>query len=509
MYFAIRYFCYNTLNNYKRMTLKVDTVNILQIGLGFHAKRIYLPTLKRFSEQNIPVKLVAGVDIVSAKDSIEQYLKGQQLELDVYYIEPFSKRKLPKGIEEQLNSLVVEKEVNAVVISTDPIVHKAFAAWAIKKGLHILMDKPVTAREKVNSSTKQAKGLIDDYNDLRELYNEQQKISSTVFSIMVQRRYEEGYRKVFELIKEVGNKFNAPVTSIQASHSDGVWIFPDEIVDQTSHPYSTGYGKNSHSGYHIFDIIWQFYLASGTTAKRADKGDVMTSFLSPAGLLRQFGQEDFALYFPDYYSVKRRSELELNDLFEKYGEIDAFSIIRLIKGKETICNISTNLIHNGFSRRSWSLPKQDLYKGNGRVKHQSYSIQQGPFQNIQIHQYQSEDNHDRGLNHGEEVGGNNHFDIFVFRNALMFGDNEKSFVKYTAKDFKSVDTSRLTNESAKDEAILEFIQCVLGLIPKSKLKSSIESHAVPVSIMSAIYQSQTQQVNAQTPLAHFDIGYAE
>lgn len=483
----------------------MTTVNILQIGIGFHAKRIYVPTVKRFAAQGVNVNLVAGVDLIGAKESIEQYLTEQSTKLNVTYIQPFTGDVLPADTKEQLNTLVDSNAINAVIISTDPIAHKPFALWAISKGLNILMDKPITTRTGVNSSISQAKGIVEDYDDLLSEYKKQQLISPTVFSVMVQRRYESGYSKVFELIEEVGQKFNAPVTSIQASHSDGVWIFPDEIVDQVSHPYSTGYGKNSHSGYHIFDIIWQFYLASGTIKKRPDSGEAMTSFLSPSGLLQQFGQDDFAAYFPDYNIVKRRSEEELNDLFEEYGEIDAFSLIRLMKEGQTICNISTNLIHNGFSRRSWSIPNADLYKGNGRVKHQTYSIQQGPFQNIQIHQYQADDNHDSGDLHSEDVGGNNHFDIYVFRNASMFGDGEKSFVKYSATDLEDTDTSRLINESAKDKVIMEFIDCILGNIPKDQLRSSIESHAVPVNIMSAIYQSQTQQVNRQTPLAHFEI----
>jgi len=34
---------------------------------------------------------------------------------------------------------------------------------------------------------------------------------------------------------------------------------------------------------------------------------------------------------------------------------------------------------------------EDLYKSNGRVKHEYHNIQQGPFQNIQVHSYQKED----------------------------------------------------------------------------------------------------------------------
>lgn len=486
----------------------MNKVSILQIGIGFHARRIYVPTVIRLSK-DMPVELKAGVELVQSKPGVEEYLRAGGIDIAMAYIQPAYGDVLDAETAGRLDELVKEQGINAVIISTDPIAHKPFAKWALSRGLHILMDKPITTRSKVSSSLAAAKGLVRDFEDLCADYMELQKTKETIFSVMVQRRYEAGYKKVFELIREVGERFNAPVTSIQASHSDGVWIFPDEVVEQKSHPYSTGYGKCSHSGYHIFDIIWQFYQASGLNGKGADAGEAMTSFLSPRGLLQQFGQKDFSKYFPDYHNVSRRTDEQLWDEFDEYGEIDAFSIVRLLRKNETICNISTNLIHNGFSRRSWAVPNNDLYKGNGRVKHQTYSIQQGPFQNIQIHQYQSDDKHDQGGVHDETVGGNNHFDIYVFRNSAMFGAEEPALKKYSPKDFDTegtLDSKRLHNESVKDSVIREFIQFVLGEIPKSALKSNITSHETSVKIMSAIYQSQARQVHGQSPIARFDIG---
>jgi hypothetical protein len=482
-------------------------VNVMQIGIGFHARRIYIPALLRLSDR-LSVGLKAGVDVEPARAVIESYLASNNIAIEMCYFEPFD-GDLPTALQDQLDNLVRQHEINAVIISTDPTTHKPYAKWALDRGLHILMDKPITTRSGVSHSVKQASALEDDYIELLNLYQSLQKNKDTVFSVNVQRRYEEGYAKTFSLIKEVASRFNAPVTSIQAMHSDGVWIFPDEIVDQVSHPYSTGYGKCSHSGYHIFDAIWQFYRASGLAEKRADSGEVMTSFLSPRGLLKQFGQKDFASYFADYHKTARRSEDELWDAFDEFGEIDAFSLIRLRKDGETICNISSNLIHNGFSRRGWSVPNEDLYKGNGRVKHQSYSIQQGPFQNIQIHQYQSDDKHEKNDVSEYELGGNNHFDIYVFRNAAMFGSDEKPFVKYSLKDLDkdgAFDDSRLYNETAKDRVITEFIQFITGQISKEALRSNIDTHAVPVKMMSAIYRSHAQQTQKGTPLAEFSIG---
>ncbi|KKA25527.1 Cytochrome P450 monooxygenase [Rasamsonia emersonii CBS 393.64] len=43
-----------------------------------------------------------------------------------------------------------------------------------------------------------------------------------------------------------------------------------------------------------------------------------------------------------------------------------------------------NLLHNGFSRRSWIRMGADWYKGSGRVKHEAHEVRSGPFQTIVI-----------------------------------------------------------------------------------------------------------------------------
>lgn len=486
-------------------------VKVLIIGLGHHARRIYAPRLNAYSHK-YPLTVVGAVELVFSKPTIDKYFQEKGFSFDMFYIDqPFDSRHgMPHDIKNQLNAIVKEKKVNAVVISTDPMSHKVYALWALKQGLHILMDKPISTRENVTSDLKEAQGINDDYQEILQAYNVLQEKKETIFTINTQRRYEIGYQKAFQLIREVADRFNAPVTSIQAMHADGVWIFPDEIVSQMCHPYSQGYGKCSHSGYHIFDIVWQFYSAGIIQSKKADEGEVMSSFIQPAGLLTQFSQEDFSSYFDkEFDELKKHETSELYDIFENYGENDAFSIVRLLKDNRAIANISINLLHNSFSRRSWAKAASDLYKGNGRIKHQYYHIQQGPFQCIQIHNYQANDKQDHNTVEEYQLGGNNHFDIYVFRNSRMFGRDTKPLEVYSLKDLDqdgSFDDSRLYHESAKDSVIVEFIEYILGNINKENLLSNITSHEIGVKIMSAVYQSHINYMKYKTPLASFDIG---
>jgi hypothetical protein len=346
----------------------------------------------------------------------------------------------------------------------------------------------------------QASGLIDDYNELLELYNASKSNKPILFSINVQRRYDHGFDKVKELIAETTKKFNIPITSMQVMHADGSWRFPKEILTQESHGLSDGFGKISHSGYHLFDMAWQLYKSSLVPDKQPDGLEIFSSPLNPTGLDVCINENDYVRYFGDDFERSGLTHQQYLDTIANYGEMDSFNVIRLMKRGVSICNISVNLLHSSFSRRSWALPNADFYKGNGRVKHQQFIIQQGPFQCIQIHNYQSKDKHDVDNSNEFDVGGNNHFDIYVFRNVAMYGEG-KAFTKISSLDLEQqADTSGLTIENAKYRIIREFIDFMLGNITLKDVKSNIDTHAVPVKILSGVCQSSANMHTNSNPL---------
>lgn len=483
-------------------------INLILIGLGLHARHAYIPLLRGKLDKTNPVNIKLCIDLKNKESEIRSYLSDNNIQLDLFLVPKFDTQKdLPSDIQKYLNNFIKQNSIQGVVITTEPLAHKAYAKWALSQSLHILMDKPITTRENVVTNLLQAKGIYEDYQELLALYEKKQKEKSTIFTINVHRRYELGHIKVFHLIKEVVEKFNAPVTSIQSSHADGVWIFPDEIVTQDYHPYNRGYGKCSHSGYHIIDIAWQYYLAGKIKNKFTDSAEVISSFTLPNGLLKQFNTHDYEKYFNKRYkSDNKRSKNELKKMFKTYGEIDSFSIIKCLKDNETICNISINLLHNSFSRRAWLNPNKDLYKGNGRVKNQYHCIQQGPFQCIQIHNYQSKAGHRLTSLEDYKVGGNNHFEIYVFRNAAMFGKNEVPFQKISLKDLlknEKFDNTRLYQEIAKESVVVEYLDFIRGSIKKSSLKSNIDSHEIPIKILSSMYISHINQKMGGDPFSKF------
>jgi hypothetical protein len=482
----------------------MQPIRLMIIGAGFHARRIYIPALMEFSER-MPIQLVGVVDLKSQQDAIDRYIQERNYQFDRIYLDEFNPSVgLPKECTDALDALVAKFDITGVIISTEPLAHKAYAMWALRRNLHILMDKPISVRKSQGTKRSQAKKLVDDYNDLLALYNQTQEKQLTAFSINVQRRYDYGFEKVKQLITEAKEKFNVPVTSIQIMHADGTWVFPKEILFQKSHPYCYGYGKCSHSGYHLFDMAWQLYEAGMINNKQPDAMQIFSSFLSPSGFGIDISEQDYRQYFGTEYEPTGLSAEEYSKQVREYGEIDSFSIVRLLKNRENICNISINLLHSSFSKRAWALPNADLYKGNGRVKHSQFTIQQGPFQCVQIHNYQSKDLHDVDNADEFDIGGNNHFDIYVFRNNKMFG-SENSFEKISGKDLEEERSKHLVMEKAKHRVIVEFIDFMLGKIDKRDLKSNIDSQDMPVKIMSGIYQSNALMYQGKNPLVEITL----
>lgn len=483
----------------------MKTVNILLIGVGPHARRIYVPALFKFAS-DFPIHLVAAVDLKRQKDTINTYLLEQGYELDMLYLDSFDGTAgIPNDVKATLDALVKELDIQGVVISTEPTAHKAYAEWALTNGLNILMDKPVSARKGISVDVTQASRLIDDYDELLDLYKAHTSDKPILFSINVQRRYDHGFDKVKELITETTQKFNVPITSMQVMHADGSWRFPKEILTQESHGLSDGFGKVSHSGYHLFDMAWQLYKSSLVPDKQPDGLEIISSTFNPTGLDVCMDEDDYSNYFGNDFEKSGLTHQQYLDTVTEYGEMDSFNVIRLMKQGVNICNISVNLLHSSFSRRSWAAPNADFYKGNGRVKHQQFIIQQGPFQCIQIHNYQSKHEHDIDNSNEFDVGGNNHFDIFVFRNTGMYGYGE-AFTKISSLDLEQqADTSGLTIEKAKYRIIREFIDFMLGNITLQDAKSNIDTHTVPVKILSGVCQSSANMHTNTNPLIRISL----
>lgn len=476
-------------------------IKILIIGCGPHATHFYLPSLQRMAARDVDIKIAGILDLDSQREFIMQELHDRGLVVPAYFISPFTTENLSEEALQLLNTLVDSGQVNAIIISTDPLNHKSYAKWALAKRLPILMDKPVTTRINSISDAEQAQGIEDDF---KELYREYQKQPSPrpPFILCAHRRYHPGILEVRKIIRSVSLTTGCPVTNIHSMHADGQWRLPMEICTQRHHSYNQGHGKISHSGFHFIDCIVEFWKEGLHSGKKADSISVFSSFVRPNGLLRQLTREDYLRFFGDpYKKACPLSDEELRNVFAHCGEIDAEISLSLSFDGEPFSLASLSLMHNSYSKRSWLTPGRDLYKGNGRVKHEEHVINIGPFLNIQVHSYQSKDKHDVCTEQDDLPGGNNHFDILIFRNDKMIGG--KAFEKISLSSLESAlhfSNKSLFITQVKERSIEEWISAIRTNPSPKTLLSAFESHDLAVSLMSAIYRSYNNRIAGKDPV---------
>lgn len=483
-------------------------INILLIGLGPHAKRIYYPICEQISN-NYNIKLACVVDLEEKRADITKYLvEKKDKSTQTYFISPKERTyaKLSSKVEDELNQIVKKCDIKGVIISTEPSVHKMYSLWALNKGLSVLMDKPISIHKDISTNPKVPQKLVTDYYELKSAYLESKRKHKKVFcSLMAQRRWHPAFIKVKSLIAEVFEKTNCPVTSIQTFHADGQWRLPSEIVDIDYHGYNQGFGKCAHSGYHFFDIVTWLIEAGESKKKSINNVDIFTNFLRPNDFLHQINLKDYQSIFPDFRTQNKYSGKKLQYLFKDYAEIDAFSSFAF-KHKNNIQTLaSINLAHNSFSQRGWSsVSGRDLYKGNGRLRQESHFIEQGPFQAISLISYQSKEINPIETQGLYNVGGEFHLDIHIFRNKSLY-PNWKTYEKISIKDLDkkiTIGKSRGHQEDARKQAVLEFFKFLNGesIIPVSDLLD----HERSTKLMSGVYQSAANRFKNNNSVVNID-----
>lgn len=476
-------------------------IPLLLIGLGAHAKRIYYKIAARNGTE-FGFKISHIVDLATKRADIGSFLQTQKdEETPVLYSTSPDKTNgyLRPARIKQLNDIVESERIAGVIIATDPSAHVEYSRWALSQGLSILMDKPVSIHPNASTNPSIPGTLKRDYQELLSEYNTAKKTHpNLIFSLMAQRRFHPAFQKMKKLIQEVYLRTNCPITSIQSFHGDGQWRLPYELTDILYHGYTEGYGKCSHSGYHFFDTMsWLIEAAEGKD-KILDSVEISVNTIRPNDYLAQITPADYNKLFPHQ---KFPVQKNLNQQMQTYGEIDAFCSFAF-KHKDTTMTLgSVNLAHNSFSQRGWySTAGRDLYKGNGRLRHETHIIEQGPFQAIEFISLQSEEVKSGNTKNLFAPGGEYHLDIHVFRNHSLF-PNWKSYEKTTIADLSKQaldDHSRGHQEDARRKAVLEFVSILHG--KKRTPISDFSDHARSVSLLTGAYQSMANRYVGKNPI---------
>ena len=423
--------------------------NICIVGIGPHAKRIYF---KYFLNYNLMPKLI--VELKSKKEEIETYLKQigisdyKLLLLDDKYKDS---NLLNSNFAKKLKKECDDLKISHAIISTEPKAHNAYINFFLDNKIPTLSDKPITVHKNMLSK-KSIESIKDDYNKIVEKVEK----TKTPLEIMCQRKFHQGYNYIKDLIKETVEKYNIPVTFCEVYHCDGKWMMPHDL-DCENHPYKYGYGKLFHSGYHFIQLLSEIVNINKNLkdpTKKMVSAELSSRFISIEDELAQINFQDYKNLFkdqnvPDFYNHEEKS-------FKEYGEKNNYSLVSFKNAQNrTITVAELNLLQSGFSRRGWIETKADHYKGNGRIRHEFINIQIGTLMNIQVHSYQSKEIKDR-TDFETEIGGLEHFDIYIFRNKDIIGGKE--FEKLTLKDIaKNRNKFVGQNEQARETCLNKFL----------------------------------------------------
>ncbi len=470
---------------------------IILAGLGPHARRIYYPLLEKYARQyHLSIPLV--IDLQDQADKICHYLANRALQpervlfLDERYR---SSDTLSEALVAVLNQVTAEGNVHGIIISTEPKAHKPYLLWAIEQNLDILLDKPITAPVGLTTNPEAAQKVWADYVEIEERL----KRSRSNLIVQCQRRSHQGYQFIQTYLCDFLRRYEVPISYLNIYHADGMWALPPELFQREHHPYKYGYGKLMHSGYHFIDLFaWLAELNNLLEHKKPDHMDLFVKRFGPYDFLHQLTAADYQRLFQTdkfadcFHSAKLEEAKAL-------GELDVFILAQLKRGEAVVTTASVNLQQNSFCRRAWTEPSEDVYKGNGRVRHENLNIQVANLLNMQVHSYQA---YEIGKKDVETTGTGHvdHFDMYIFRNSGVVGGKPLEKIRLGERRQNEIDDSNCLghNERAREVNLLDFL---VGR-PSS---SPFTAHWLTNKLLSKIYECIVRENSGGIPSQSFEL----
>lgn len=450
-------------------------IKICLIGCGAHAKRIYIPFIK--SKKNCELSLV--IDLEENKKEITNFLHKNKLKnTKTFFIKKENFHDFSSIYEKKLIKIFENLEIKSVIISSEPLSHKKYLLFCIQNNYNTLIDKPITLHSNIFHNKENALKLISDYDEIIKEY----KKSKCFVSCMSQRRYHSAINIIKKEINYYHQNLNIIPHSIIIQHADGQFRTPKEIKDIEYHGFNEGYGKCGHSGYHFFDLAF-LYSSNFLNYKQIDNIEAYSTFFNAS----------------EY--TKIINESKINPLYKSkiknishYGEHDANINYSLSYKNIKKTNIHLSLLHNSLTSRHSIKLNKDLYKGNGRIRHETHIINIGPFCTIYYNSYQSKEFFKN--NYGGKIGEEGHSEVLIFRNNKLHRRNRKTLEKFDFSNkglYFNNKYSRGHQEEARYKCFTEFINKHKN--KRIKLKSDITQHYHSIILMSLAYLSKNKVHN--------------
>lgn len=463
---------------------------IVLVGLGPFSKRNYFELFKR--HQFYPEFII---DLESKRSELTRFLDCNSLQIPFYLI-PEEYRDcgiLPDHQKQKIALLLKKHGITHAIVATEPKAHYAYLDFFIENGIHVQVEKPLTAPEFASISMNAAEKIEQDYESLLQKIEESPTPNLRV-ELQCQRRYHPVYQFIQEQIESFVREFDVPLTYCDIYHCDGMWNMPNEFLERENHPYKYGYGKLLHSGYHFIDLLGILLKSSFKySSKTPNCAEYYGTGFSPLDSLGAVNQKDYERFF-GHRQYDEIFEDPYAFGFSRFGELDFFSILQLFQGdrKISVCNL--NLLQTGFCRRKSSVLPEDTYKNNGRVRHERLNLQFGPLLNIQVHSYLSQRSNEINIEDPISAGNELHFDVMIFRNSDLIGG--KPFDIYHSSDFSS--SKNGFNEMSREG-------CFLNFISNERSLSDLRDHKLSIQLLSKSLKLLCRDHANQIPIEKFEL----
>lgn len=341
--------------------------NILIIGgSGTWSGKTHIESIKK--SEGI-VKLVAIMDYLNPYESNQ--LKKHKMFLEKNNVKWI---KVEKEYEEELlKKCIVENDIDIVVISTPHEFHYKYALLCLKYGVDIICEKPIIATRAQSSLKEKAEENISKHNDLLDAIkrseNRKQQRKCYVLTPL-RRRVQEIYANIYDSVNLIKNRYGQEVSDITICHNDGVFRFCNEVELNGAHGYSDGFGKLTHTGYHILDVAAAL-IENGCNIENTECVCKVINCNTIGDMIKSESYDINSKLLDNKIEKKKISPIALN------AEMDISISYVLYHNNVKYCSIILNLMHLGKSNRTRNAYNSTDYNDQGRTNELSMYIQQG------------------------------------------------------------------------------------------------------------------------------------
>ncbi|HVG16948.1 MAG TPA: hypothetical protein VM935_18390 [Chitinophagaceae bacterium] len=429
----------------------MEQKKLLLIGCGIQANHAHLPAIIAIKDK---ITLIAIVDMSSRMKEIkENLLQHGFWPLPKLIAIPDEDRN--DGNCNTITDILDAhcSHANAVILSTLGIERMTYIQWAIKKGMDILTEKPLTITPNCSSDAAQAKKISADFEAIQEAAQQRVKI----FMVVAQRRYQKSYRDMAKRVSQVFQQTGYGITFIQCLTNDGLWHFPEDYEAAISyHPTKSGGGKLTHTGYHILDTTsWLMRFAM-------DEAFIQSAIVYATG------------FFPN--DSLACEEHPKKQSLQNYAEVNAaLQISFKNERQDTVCMMQCGMLHEGLSHRineKPSLANDRIHTAfKGRTKQDFLCLYQGPVGGI-FHRRIAK----LGNTNGTEVGGQDHTNVIYSANPYY-------------SNFPAVLEKEYCYDPQDSAPTMEFLNKITRKDEEPLSVSPLNDHAIAIKLLSASYQS--------------------